>query len=170
MRDQATIVDFLSASLKGLEKSGRAILSPNEQKFADALAKLLDETLETMVKELEAIASCQQEIPAVEGLDELPPFEAFCVGLKSIGEALLPHLASEYRSFCEQRGMPCSTLTWVLRARADAFIAYLLQIAQVHGLAFDDTLERVGKSEQIALAHLGADLRILMQRELDALY
>jgi hypothetical protein len=40
-------------------------------------------------------------------------------------------------------------------------------LLQVHGLAFDDKLQRVGKSEQIALAHLGADLRILMLRELD---
>jgi len=168
MRDQATIVDFLGASLKGLEKSGRAILSPNEQKLADSVAEKLDNTLETMVQELEAIASCQQDNPVVEGLDELPPFEAFCVGLTRIGEALIPHLANEFRAFCEEHHMPATIFLWVLRARADAFVAYLLQIAQVHGLAFDDKLERVGKSEQIALAHLGANLRVIMQRELDA--
>ncbi len=168
MRDQATIVDFLGASLKGLEASGRAVLSPNEQELADDLASKLDQELATMVQELEAIASCQQDNPVIEGLDELPPFEAFCVGLKRIGDALLPHLAEEFRLFCNEKHMPPVSFQWVLRARADAFVAYLLQIAQVHGLAFDETLERVGKSEQIALAHLGADLRARMQAELDA--
>jgi len=168
MRDQATIIDFLDASLKGFEKSERAVLSPNQQKLADGVAGKLDQTLGTMVQELEAIASCQQDNPVVEGLDELPPFEAFCVGLKRIGGALLPHLASEFRGFCDESNIQSSTFLWILRARADAFVAYLLQIAQVHGLAFDDNLERVGKSEQIALAQLGADLRVLMQRETDA--
>jgi len=169
MSDQATIVDFLGASLKGLEKSNRAVLSPNEQKLADKLAVTLDGVLETMVKELEAVASCQQAIPLVEGFDTLPPFEAFCAGLKHIGKALLPHLADEFRKCCDAQQIPAAPFLWVLRARADAFVAYLLQIAQVHGLAFDDKLQRVGKSEQIALAHLGADLRIVMLRELDAL-
>ena len=168
MRDQATIVDFLGASLKGLEQSNRAILSPNEQNFADGLAAALDNELETMVKELETVASCQQEAEEDEDLRALPPFEAFCVGLKRIGEALLPHLASEFSDYCANKNAPPAIFLWVLRARADAFVAYLLQIAQVHGLAFDDKLERVGKSEQIALAHLGADLRVLMLRELDA--
>jgi len=168
MRDQATIVDFLGASLKGLEKSSRAILSPNEQELADGLAAKLDSELETMVKELETVASCQQDAQDDEDLHDLPPFEAFCVGLKRIGEALLPHLAQKFSTYCVDHRVPASTFLWVLRARADAFVAYLLQIAQVHGLAFDDELERMGKSEQIALAHLGADLRILMLRELDA--
>jgi len=166
MSDQATIVDFLGASLKGLEKSGRAVLSPNEQALADDLALQLDGVLETMVQELEAVASCQQDGPEEENLDAMPPFEAFCVGMKRIGGAMVPHLVEEFRKSCEAQQMPTAPFMWVLRARADAFVAYLLQIAQVHGLAFDDTLERVGKSEQIALAHLGADLRILMQREL----
>lgn len=168
MRDQATIVDFVGASLQGLEESGRAVLSPSEQQRADALASSLDKALETMVKELEAIASCQQDNPVVEGLDELPPFEAFCVGLKRIGEALLPHLASEFSTYCSERNLPPLPFMWVLRARADAFVAYLLQIAQVHGLAFDENLVAMGKTEQIALARLGADLRLLMQKELDA--
>lgn len=169
MRDQATIVDFLGASLKGLEKSGRAVLSPNEQNLADELALKLDKVLETMVKELEAVASCQQDSAAEEGQDTMPPFEAFCVGMKRIGEALVPHLVDEFRSCCDAKRLPTAPFAWVLRARADAFVAYLLQIAQVHGLAFDDRLERVGKSEQIALAHLGADLRILMAHELTAI-
>jgi len=168
MNEQATIIDFLEASLRGLERSGRVLLTPSEQKLADQLAETLDAALGEMVHKLEEIASCQQEIPKIEGLEELPPFEAFCVGLKSIGEALLPHLASEFQAFCATYKMPPSGFIWILHARADAFVAYLLQIAQVHGLAFDDSLERVGKSEQIALAHLGADLRILMQKELDA--
>lgn len=167
MSEQATIIDFLEASLQGLERSGRTILTPAEQKLADSLTIALDKELEDMVQRLEEIASCQQDMPAVEGRDEVPPFEAFCLGLKSIGEALLPHLAATFRGFCTKHKMPMLTFLWILRARSDAFVAYLLQIAQVHGLAFDENLEQVGKSEQIALARLGADLRILMQRELE---
>lgn len=167
MQEQATIIDFVSASLRGLEASGRVILSPSEQQVADELTDILDQTLATMVKELETIASCQQEAPVVEGLDELPPFEAFCVGLKHIGGALLPHLVGTFKSFCSDRTIPTTPFDWIIKARADAFVAYLLQIAQVHGLAFDDSLEKVGKSEQIALASLGADLRALMLKELD---
>lgn len=168
MRDQATIVDFLGASLRGLEKSNRAVLTPREQEVADEIAVALDGTLDTMVSELEAIASCQQDSPLMEAQEELPPFEAFCMGIKRIGETLLPHLAVEFKSFCENRSVPSGPFLWILRARLDAYVAYLSQIAQVHGLAFDDTLNNMGKLEQIALAHLGADLRVLMQREIDA--
>jgi hypothetical protein len=168
MSEQATIIDFLGASLRGLEASGRPLLSPREQEVADDIAVSLDRALETMVSELEAVASCQQEDDGQAG-EELPPFEAFCVGLKRIGDTLIPHLVSEFRAACEKRGAPVRPFSWIIRARADAFVAYLLQVAQVHGLAFDDSLERVGKNEQIILAHLGADLRMLMQRELDTL-
>ncbi len=168
MGEQATIIDFLGASLKGLEASGRAVLSPRQQDVADEIAGKLDKALETMVSELESVASCQQ--PDDGKPDEaLPPFEAFCVGMKRIGATLIPHLVDEFRTLCAATGAPVRPFSWIIRARADAFVAYLLQVAQVHGLAFDDSLERVGKKEQIALAHLGADLRILMQRELDAL-
>ncbi len=169
MMEQATIIDFLSASLRGLEASGKSILSPAEQAVADDIAKRLDLKLQEMVQELEAIASCQQDMPRVDGLDKLPPFEAFCVGLKTIGDALLPHLIDEFADVCAETKCPTSLFIWIIRARADAFVAYLLQIAQVHGLAFDDKLEKVGKSEQIALANLGADLRLRMQQGLDAL-
>lgn len=167
MRDQATIIDFVGASLRGLEASGRITLTPVEQNLADELAKKLDDTLNEMVQELERVASCQQDEPVVEGLDELPPFEAFCVGLKHIGDSLLPHLIGEFVDFCEQHTIPKEPFNWILRARADAFVAYLLQIAQVHGLAFEDVPRQMGKSEQIALANLGAGLRTRMQQEID---
>lgn len=167
MGEQATIIDFLGASLKGLEASGRAVLTPNQQTVADEIASKLDNALEDMVKQLESVASCQQEDEDDEPGEELPPFEAFCVGLKRIGASLLPHLVSEFARLCEGRNVPTQPFDWIIRARADAFVAYLLQVAQVHGLAFDDSLTRVGKNEQIVLAHLGADLRILMQEELD---
>jgi hypothetical protein len=168
MGEQATIIDFLGASLKGLEASGRAVLTPNQQKVADEIAEDLDHALEEMVSQLEAVASCQQEDDD-DADEELPPFEAFCVVLKRIGGSLLPHLVSEFKRLCAARNLPTKPFEWIIRARADAFVAYLQQVAQVHGLAFDDSLERVGKNEQIALAHLGAELRILMQQELDAL-
>ncbi len=168
MAEQATIIDFLGASLRGLEASGRPLLTPREQDVADEIASSLDHALETMVSELEAVASCQQEEDDTPE-EELPPFEAFCVGLKKIGDTLIPHLVEEFRILCHKKGAPVRPFGWIIRARSDAFVAYLLQVAQVHGLAFDDSLERVGKNEQIVLAHLGADLRMLMQRELDKL-
>lgn len=169
MGEQASIIDFLGASLKGLEASGRAVLNPTEQKLADEIAAELDHALEEMVQELESVASCQQEDVGGEHDEALPPFESFCVGLNRIGGTLIPHLVGEFKRLCTTRNLPASPFIWIIRARADAFVAYLLQVAQVHGLAFDDSLEHVGKSEQIVLAHLGADLRVLMQRELDAL-
>jgi len=168
MGEQATIVDFLGASLKGLEATGRAVLTPNQQKLADDIASELDHALEDMVKQLESVASCQQD-DEEDTEEELPPFEAFCVGLKRIGATLLPHLVAEFSRLCQDRNIPTEPFDWIIRARADAFVAYLQQVAQVHGLAFDDSLTRVGKNEQIVLAHLGADLRVLMQEELDGL-
>ena len=167
MAEQATIIDFLSASLQGLEASGRAVLTPAEQAVSDEIAAALDVELNEMVRELERVASCQQENDEEDG-EPLPPFEGFCMGLRRIGDSLLPHLVTAYRDACTTRGVPVVPFAWLIRARADAFVAYLLQIAQVHGLAFDDTLTKMGKSEQIALANLGAYLRALMQRELEA--
>jgi len=168
MPEQATIIDFISASLQGMKTSGRFILSPAEQKASDTLAERLDNELDLMVRELERVASCQQET-GDEGGEPIPPFEAFCNGLRSIGDNLLPHLAQTFIDACDENGLPHDVFLWLIRARADAFVAYLLQIAQVHGLAFDDTLTKMGKDEQIALANLGAYLRALMQKELDAL-
>jgi hypothetical protein len=164
--EQATIVDFISASLMGLEKSGRSILTPNEQSKVDVIATSLDRELDVIVHELERVASCQQEAEDPSG-EPLPPFTAFCVGLQSIGDSLLPHLSQSFLYSCEEKGVPPGPFIWIVRARADAFVAYLLQIAQVHGLAFDESLTKMGKAEQIALANLGAYLRALMQQEID---
>lgn len=169
MADQATIIDFVGASMRGLEASGRILLSPTEQQVADKLMLRLDNALQTMVAELERVASCQQDAPVIDGLDELPPFEAFCLGLKHIGDSLLPNLVGEYIAFCEDEQVPKGPLSWIISARADAFVAYLLQIAQVHGLAFENAPKAVGKSEQIALATLGANLRTRMQLEMNSL-
>jgi len=168
MPEQATIIDFISASLHGMETSGRTILSPAEQKVSDELAQNLDCELDIMVRELERVASCQQDTGDDEG-DPVPPFEAFCIGLRRIGDNLLPHLVQAFRDECAKRALPQGAFLWLIRARADAFVAYLLQIAQVHGLAFDDTLTKMGKAEQIALANLGAYLRALMQKEIESL-
>lgn len=168
MPEQATIIDFISASLQGMEKSGRTILSPAEQQASDALAQTLDRELDVMVHELERVASCQQD--SADSDDEpVPPFEAFCIGLRRIGDNLLPHLVQAFRDECDSRAVPHDAFLWLIRARADAFVAYLLQIAQVHGLAFDDTLTKMSKAEQIALANLGAYLRALMQKEIETL-
>lgn len=167
MAEQASIIDFLSASLQGMEATGRLVLTPAEQAISDRIAERLDTELDDMVRELERVASCQQD--EEEGDEPLPPFEAFCMGLRRIGDTLLPHLVQAFRGTCKAEGVPHDPFNWLIRARADAFVAYLLQIAQVHGLAFDDSLTRMGKTEHIALANLGAYLRGLMQKELDAL-
>lgn len=167
MPEQATIIDFLSASLQGMEASGRAVLTPNEQDISDQLAARLDKELDVMVRELERVASCQQDSDDAD--EPLPPFEAFCMGLRRIGDTLVPHIVQEFRQGCDALNVPYGPFLWLIRARADAFVAYLLQIAQVHGLAFDDRLTKVGKNEQIALANLGAYLRGLMQQQLDRL-
>ncbi len=164
MAEQASIIDFLSASLRGLEAGGGLVLTPVQQEVSDRLAASLDAELEVMVSELERVASCQQDDDTA---DPLPPFEAFCMGLRRIGDSLLPHLVTAFRDGCKKEGVPTEPFAWLIRARADAFVAYLLQIAQVHGLAFDDTLTKMGKSEQIALANLGAHLRAVMQKELE---
>lgn len=169
MSDQATIVDFVTASLRGLEASGRTVLSPNQQRLVDGVATKLDAELDEMVRELERAASCQQLAPKDGGGEPLPPFEAFCVGLQSIGDTLIPHLAKTFADYFNQDRAAYMPFAWVITVRIDAFAAYLLQIAQVHGLAFDETRTRMSKDEQIALANLGAYLRALMQRELDAL-
>ena len=165
MAEQASIIDFLSASLRGLEAGGGVVLTPAQQEVSDRLAARLDAELEVMVSELERVASCQQD--SEDAGDPLPPFEAFCMGLRRIGDSLLPHLVGAFREECAKEGVPSLPFSWLIRARADAFVAYLLQIAQVHGLAFDDTLTKMGKSEQIALANLGAHLRAVMQKELE---
>lgn len=167
MAEQASIIDFLSASLQGLEASGRAVLSPVQQEVSDRLAAALDAELDDMVHELERVASCQQDEDSSG--EPLPPFVAFCIGLRTIGDSLLPHLVKAFRDGCAREGVPNHPFLWLIRARTDAFVAYLLQIAQVHGLAFDDTLTRMGKDEQIAVANLGAHLRGVMQKELDTL-
>ena len=169
MPDQATIVDFLSASLKGQVASGRSVLTPLEQTRADEIAVALDLELNRMVCELERVASCQQAASGGGSGEPLPPFEAFCVGLQSIGNNLLPHLVTIFRAHYCDNDIPYGPYVWIVRARVDAFVAYLLQIAQVHGLAFDDTLTKMGKNEQIALANLGAYLRALMQKEIESL-
>lgn len=169
MTEQATIVDFISASLDGMSRSGRQLYTPSEQALADGAAKALDSELEEMVRELERVASCQQEEDEADGGEPLPPFEAFCVGLGKIGDTLLPHLFQVFTEHFSRLNLPHAPFSWIVRARADAFVAYLLQIAQVHGLAFDDSLTKMGKAEQIALANLGARLRGIMQKETDAL-
>ena len=170
MGEQATIIDFLGASLRGLEASGRSVLTPSEQALADDIANSLDRELVDMVSQLESVASCQQEEEEDDTPEEeLPPFAAFCVGMKRIGASLIPHLVGTFSKLCQDRKAPVGPFMWIVRARADALVAYLLQVAQVHGLAFDEGLERVGKDEQIVLARLGADLRIQMQHELDGL-
>ncbi len=162
MQQDATIIDFLGASLSQLEARGQIALTPAQEEVASALAIILDNTLEEMVLELEAIASCQQAEEKGISNDkhgDMPAFVAFCAGLNRIGQTLLPHLIAQFHSFCKEKDIPPLPLMWVIKARSDAFIAYLVQLAQVHGVVFLEDGQTIGAFERGALASLQATLR-----------
>ena len=169
MIDNPTIVDFLTESLKSVQGNGRAVLTPNQQAFADRLAELMDTKLTEIVTELEAVASCRQEENDTPEHEKKPPFEAFCYGLHKIGEALLPHLVHTYVEWTQAQNIEKSTFQWILDVRSDAYINYLMELACVHGVAFDDTLVAVGHRERMILQRLEANLRSLYRETFDAL-
>lgn len=152
-----TLADFLSESLSRHDPRQKS-LGPAQQAVADRLAAALDGELGDMVRELERVATCRQPAPAFAVNDHLPPFEAFCAGLRQIGETLLPHMAREYAALCQAEGVDTVPLRWILDARSEAFIAYLLQLAEVHGLAFDNGPRQMGVAERLTLHRLTADL------------
>jgi hypothetical protein len=169
MIDNPTIVDFLSESLKSAHNNGRVVLTPNQQQLADVLATLMDAKLTEIVSELEAVASCRQEESDVPEHEKKPPFEAFCYGLHKIGEALLPHLVQTYADAVKARGLEKSTFQWILDVRSDAYINYLMELACVHGVAFDDNLVAIGERERMILQQLEADLRTLYHSTFEAI-
>ncbi|UTW54997.1 hypothetical protein [Kordiimonas sp. SCSIO 12610] len=164
MDSNPTIVDFLSESLKAIQGQDKTVLSPNQQKVADDLATLMDAKLAEIVSELEAVASCRQEDSDTPEHEKKPPFEGFCFGLHKIGEALLPHLVETYAEWVKAKTIEKTQFQWILDARSDAFINYLVELACVHGVAFDDTLIAIGQHERLLLQRLEADLRKLYRK------
>jgi hypothetical protein len=167
MANHATIIDFLSISLSRNRQEGVRPLSPNEQLIADQLAARLDHKLAEVVQELEKVASCQQEDDGQE-VDKNPPFEAFCAGMHQIGATLIPHLAQVYIDFKAENKLEGRSLDWIIKARSDAFIGYLMELAKVHGVAFDLNVTQIGDRETRILAQLEKDLRSLSLEAISA--
>ena len=169
MANNPTIVDFLSESLKAARSNGVAVLSPNQQRLADDLAATMDAKLSEIVGELEAVASCRQDESDTPEHEQKPPFVGFCSGLHKIGDALLPHLVDTFGDWLKVNKIEKTTFQWILEARSDAFINYLMELACVHGVAFDDTLTAIGQNERMILERLEADLRSLFATTFEAL-
>jgi hypothetical protein len=167
MADNPTIIDFLSESLRSARSGQERMLSPNQQRLSDELATLMDEKLSEMVRELEAVASCRQEEIDVPEQDKKPPFEGFCNGLHKIGDTLLPYLVQTFAQWVQTQNLEKTTFQWILDARSDAFINYLMELARVHGVAFDETLISIGQRERLVLQQLETDLRSLYQSTFD---
>ena len=168
MTETAYLFEFLEASLKAAKRDGRLVLTPHEQKVADKLARALDGVMREMIEELEAVASCQQDEARSPFGGNLPPFEGFCAGLRQIGATLLPHLFGQYFKSAMLENVPVDAFPWVLDARVDAFVSYLRQLAQVHGLAFEGGPQSIGIEERRVLDRLESDLRIISSEQWNA--
>lgn len=129
--------------------------------MAEAIAAELDTVLEQMIERLEAVSTCQQTGPASIRFDEIPIFAAFCAGLETIASSLFPFLKERYSTMCKTYGIKQEVATDIYSARARAFSNYLMQLASVHGLAFEGAPEKIGAFEKGVLASLEAKLRIM---------
>lgn len=162
MKETDNIIDLVARRLEKQAASGNsaAVESGIEADSAGRLASEMDAVLVEMVGELERIASCQQDEPRLSAAnDAMPPFEAFCVGLRHVGASLLPELYNRFIAACRKEGVSCRSARWIIEARSDAYIAYLVQLAQVHGLAFEGAPRMIGEAERRALALLENALR-----------
>lgn len=157
-----TIEAFVSASLARRNPGGLSGLSPLEQQCVDEVTAYLDELLAGLVHNLEAEASCQS-VDGAGSADDLAaqglsPFEIFCLGLGQVGVTLIGQLFDAFCKDLQGRKLSPSSLIWVVAARGDALIAYLVQLAQVHGVAFDRQTDGLSADEQLALARLKQSL------------
>ena len=155
-------------------------LSPQEQKKIDQITSELDILLGQMVHKMETAASCRQEdsnstdqanfgkepagMKEQKNTEEQPPFAAFCFGLLHIAEQLIPHLAQKYEELCQELNVPHDVIQWAIKARIEALNAYLMQLAQVHGLAFDGAPSEITLLEKETLAQFEKNLASIAAR------
>lgn len=146
-----------------LEKWGRGHVPQKnlDNQAAGALAVTLDQTLEDMISQLENVSSCQQSGPAAVQLEEIPAFASFCAGLETAAVSLFRHFQDVYLAEMQTLGLDPAQGAHVYDARAKNFTKYLVQLAQVHGLAFDGAPDTIGAFEKGVLAHFEAKLRIM---------
>ena len=152
----ADIYDFVAVSASRLN---RATPGPLQQPLFDALAATLDRELAEMVVALEDVASCQQTEMKAALSPESRVMVPFCAGLEEMGRQLIGHLTAAHDEKLEQLGLDENAASWVLQSRADALIAYILQLAHVHGLAFADPVTTESEQESNLLQVLEKRLR-----------
>ena len=168
MSETATILEFI-ATRPDRDPAVAFALSDEERQHSRLLSTLLDKTLEEMVENMEGVASCQQAQTVKAANDTIPPFHAFCIGLETICDNLLPHLMDVYRDGCKSTSFDEWHFRWIFESRADALIRYLLQLARVHGLAFDGDPRQVSPAEQMILSGLEAHLKTKRDHSIAAL-
>lgn len=144
-----------SASIHSIASAAGHLLT--EEK-ASLLGHRLDRDLEEMIEKLEKASSCQQSGPSSVALEEVPAFAAFCAGLESIANRLVPHFRTRYLDHCKDQDISPETAKDLYRARVQALIHYLQQVAQVHGLAFEGAPKQIGAFEKGVLASFEAKL------------
>ena len=142
--------EYLSESLARHETGSLRPLSPYEQEVVTAVTERLDKVLGHLVTDLERAAQCQIKglVPLGER-DSLPPLEAFCLGFQRVGEAQLSELFAAFHAVVAAHHVPSQPLAWTVLARGEALTAYLIELAQVHGIA--GASDRSGSAPVMAL-------------------
>ena len=154
---EAKILEFLAAAKarQQAREPGCPWSEPGVQDQLAAVSAHLDSALEYMVRRIEGVASCQstdegaeqrpvQSVVGEAGAPEsaLVPDEgqdlaAFCDGLATLAEGLFDRLNESYGEACVDAGISADMAAPVLRSRADALATYIVELARVHGVAFD---------------------------------
>lgn len=165
-----SLEDFLNNSLARLSRTQERGVSPLEQKALDTLARTMDDVLSDVVSQLEAAARCQQpaeaEIvsaaqtaPSTASAD-MPSIQGLCAGLEQVATALVPHIFEEFDTACQRLGVQPRHVIWIAEARADAFAAYLVQLARVHGIT--GGAAPVSEAEKRALFSLEKSIKAMI--------
>lgn len=152
MKNTAKIVPFATS-----------VRHPLDDKRAARIAAVLDRELEQMIAKLEQASTCQQNNPEALSLTEVPAFAAFCAGLETVAQAMIPHFQACFVGLLEKEKIHSDDAAFLYKARCDALIQYLLQVAQVHGLAFEGAPEKIGAFEKGVLASFEAKVRLISQ-------
>ncbi|WND01861.1 hypothetical protein QGN29_09890 [Temperatibacter marinus] len=143
------------------QSSSKAQAQEVTDAIAADVARALDKQLEEMIEQLEKVSSCQQSGPSSFQMQEIHAFAAFCAGLETIAQTLIPHLRAVYEAEMARHEIAEDRCQSLYAARAREFHRYLIQLAKVHGLAFEGAPEMIGDFEEGVLANFEAKLRIM---------
>ena len=78
-------------------------------------------------------------------------FVRFCAGLEEVGLQLLDHLADRFLHHAGASAEDVAAEAWIFQTRAGSLIAWIAQLAQVHGVAFGDPVARISAQAQAVL-------------------